>query len=62
MATTFGVLFLVAGAAVALVGLAQLDRTRLVDVDDAGDYLRSLDLEDENTDEFERLLAQPVIG
>jgi tight adherence protein C len=62
MATTFGVLFLVAGAAVALVGLAQLDRTRLADVDDAGDYLRSLDLEDENTDEFERLLAQPFLS
>jgi tight adherence protein C len=61
MGSTFGVLFLVAGAGVALLGLFQLDREREL-APDAGDYLRSLDLDDEETDEFERLLAQPFLS
>ena len=61
MGTTLGILFLVAGAAIALLGLAQLDREREV-APDAGDYLRSLDLDDQESDEFELLLAQPFLS
>jgi tight adherence protein C len=61
MGTTLGVLILVVGAATALVGLFQLDREREL-APDAGDYLRSLDLDDAETDEFDRLLAQPFLS
>ncbi len=45
----------------ALLGLYQIDRERDL-TPDASDYLRSLDLDDEETDEFERLLAQPFLS
>jgi tight adherence protein C len=61
MGTTLGVLVLLVGAATALVGLFQLDREREL-APDAGDYLRSLDLDDDETDEFDRLLAQPFLS
>jgi tight adherence protein C len=53
---------LVSGAAVALFGLAQLDRQRLPAPGDPGEYLRSLDMEDEDIDEFDRMLAQPFLS
>jgi tight adherence protein C len=62
MGTMLGLLFLVGGAAVALVGLAQMDRERDEEPHDASAYLRSLDLDDETTDEFELLLAQPFLS
>lgn len=61
MGSMIGVLFLVGGAAVALVGLAQRDRDRLEPAD-AGAYLRSLAQHEEQTDEFELLLAQPFLS
>jgi tight adherence protein C len=62
MGTILGVLFLVGGAAVALVGLSQMGHADDEDLGDAGDYLRSLDLEEEEPDEFQRLLAQPFLS
>ena len=61
MGTAVGILFLVGGAALALFGLHQ--RGDEPDPADAGEYLRSLDVaEEEVTDEFERLLAQPFLS
>lgn len=62
MGPVLGVLFLVAGAAVALFGLAQRDRDREGEPTDPGEYLRSLDLDDVGPDEFELLLAQPFLS
>lgn len=62
MGTTLGILFLLGGAAIALLGLSQMDRERGPDLDDAGEYLKSLELEDDTTDEFELLLAQPFLS
>ena len=61
MGTTVGVLFLVGGAALGLVGLMQM-RAVEPTVDDPGLYLRSLDLDEEEPDEFQRLLAQPFLS
>ncbi|MGQ0833042.1 MAG: type II secretion system F family protein [Microthrixaceae bacterium] len=60
MGTTIGVLMLVAGGALTLLGIAQ--REVAVEPEDAGAYLRSLDLDDEVPDEFQRLLAQPFLS
>jgi tight adherence protein C len=62
MGSLLGLLFLVGGAGVALFGLAQLDRDRGDQQDDAGDYLRSLDLDLDDVDEFDALLAQPFLA
>jgi hypothetical protein len=62
MGTLLGWLVLVGGATVALVGLSQMDAPAGDDLGDAGDYLRSLDLDDEVPDEFQRLLAQPFLS
>jgi len=59
---SIGWIVLVVGAGVALAGLAQLDRDRVAALDDAGDYLRSLDLDEEHIDEFDRVLAQPFLS
>ena len=62
MGIALGLLLLVGGAVVALVGLVP-DRPRTeADPTDAGEYLRSLDLDDEEPDEFQRLLAQPFLS
>jgi tight adherence protein C len=61
MGTMIGLLFLVGGAAVALLGLSQLGAPR-DELADPGEYLRSLDVEDEEPDEFQRLLAQPFLS
>jgi tight adherence protein C len=57
-----GWIVLVGGALIALLGLSQLDRQRLASIDDPSDYLRSLDLDEEEVDEFERILAQPFLS
>ncbi len=59
MTTTLGLLFLLGGAAVVLVGLSQRDAAP---VEAADAYLRSLDTEDVETDEFRQLLAQPFLS
>jgi len=61
MGTALGLAFLIGGAAVALVGLFQMGRAE-PDLTDPEEYLRSLDLDDEETDEFQRLLAQPFLS
>lgn len=60
MGVTFAILLCLGGAAVALVGLSQMDGDP--SEDDAGEYLRSLDLDEEVPDEFQRLLAQPFLS
>lgn len=59
MTTTLGLLFLIGGAAVVLVGLSNRDA---VPVEAADAYLRSLDIEEQETDEFTQLLAQPFLS
>lgn len=61
MGTMLGLVFLVGGAALALVGLSQMGSSD-EDLGDAADYLRSLDLDEEVPDEFQRLLAQPFLS
>jgi tight adherence protein C len=61
MGMALALLLLVGGAAVALVGLFQMG-TPEVDPTDPEAYLRSLDLEDETPDEFQRLLSQPFLS
>ncbi len=58
MEPVIGWLVLVGGAVVALVGVAQLGQAH--DPTPA-DYLRSLELDDEEADEFERTLALPFL-
>ncbi len=62
MGTLLGLLFLLAGAGIALVGLARLDQERRGAPGDPGAYLRSLEVVEEEGDEFERLLAQPFLS
>lgn len=53
---------LVAGGVLAVWGLAQVERERAAAVSgDPGDYLRSLDREDDQIDEFDQILAQPFL-
>lgn len=61
MGTTLGLLFLIGGAALGLIGLYQM-RTDGPLADDPGVYLRSLDVDEEEADEFQRLLAQPFLS
>ena len=56
MGTTLAVLLCIIGAGLALYGAAQRDDEP--DPGDAGEYLRSLDLSEEEPDEFQRLLQQ----
>lgn len=58
MSPILGWVVLAAGAAVALAGLAQAGR---VTEPDASDYLRSLDWDDDQLDDYERTLAQPFL-
>jgi tight adherence protein C len=62
MGSVLGVLFLVGGAAVALFGLSQLDREREEDQGDAGEYLKSLEVYEDEPDEFQQILAQPFLS
>ena len=57
--TVVALLFLAGGAALALYGAAQRP---VVATDDAGEYLRSLEQAEEETDEFQLLLAQPFLS
>jgi tight adherence protein C len=61
MGTTIGILFLLAGAGIGIYGLSQMDEAP-ADPADPGEYLRSLDLDEEDPDEFQRLLAQPFLS
>lgn len=61
MGTVVAILFLVGGAALGIYGLAQMSREEGVDAD-AEEYLRSLDRDDDETDEFQLLLAQPFLS
>jgi len=60
MGALLAILLLVVGAASVIVGLTQ--GTDDTEPHDAGDYLRSLDLDEEEPDEFQRLLAQPFLS
>jgi len=53
------ILFALAGGALVLAGLGQ--RREAVVGNDPGAYLRSLDMQPEEADEFEQLLAQPFL-
>lgn len=59
MGAVLGFLLLAGGAALVLAGVNQ--RQYATDGDDAGEYLRSLDRFEEETDEFQLLLAQPFL-
>jgi tight adherence protein C len=60
MTTMLGMLFLAGGLGAVLLGLS---RSAMVPATEtADDYLRSLDSEDEETDEFRILLAQPFLS
>jgi tight adherence protein C len=59
MGTTLAVLLCLVGAGLALFGAAQRDESEPVD---AGEYLRSLDLDEEEPDEFQRLLQQSSLS
>jgi tight adherence protein C len=61
MGMALALVLLLGGAAVALVGLSQMGAEE-ADLTDPGEYLRSLDLDDEVPDEFQRLLAQPFLS
>ena len=61
MAMSLALLLLVAGAGLTMVGLAQTGH-RTPAVDDAAEYLRSLDSVPDETDEFQQLLAQPFLS
>jgi len=60
MGTTLAWLVLVAGAAIAVYGLAQMGADD--DADDPERYLRSLAADGDEADEFELLLAQPFLS
>jgi tight adherence protein C len=59
MSAMIGMLMLLGGAAVVLLGLSKRDA---VPVEAADAYLRSLDYEEAETDEFRQLLAQPFLS
>jgi tight adherence protein C len=61
MATILALLLLCAGAALVLFGVAQRQDEDEVS-DDPGEYLRSLDREVDETDEFQLLLQQPFLS
>ena len=60
MGTTLAWLVLVAGAVIAVYGLSQIGQER--DDTDPADYLRSLEADSGETDEFELLLSQPFLS
>lgn len=60
MATTVAVLCLLAGVGLVLAGLAQ--RGPATGPEGAAEYLRSLELDDDETDEFQQMLAQPFLS
>jgi len=60
MGTTLAWLVLVAGAVIAVYGLSQIGQER--DGTDPADYLRSLEADSGETDEFELLLSQPFLS
>lgn len=59
MTSILGIALLLSGLAVVLVGLSQRSA---VPVEAADAYLRSLDLEEEEADEFTQLLSQPFLA
>lgn len=61
MGIALALVLLVGGAVVALVGLSQVGAED-TDPTDPGEYLRSLDLDEEVPDEFQRLLSQPFLS
>ncbi len=60
MGVGLGICMLVVGAVLTMVGVAR--REPAADALDAGEYLRSLDLDEDVPDEFQRLLAQPFLS
>lgn len=61
MGMVLALVLLVGGAAIALVGLSQAGRED-TDLTDPEQYLRSLDLDEEEAGEFQRILAQPFLS
>jgi tight adherence protein C len=61
MVMTMALVLLVGGAGLALFGLAHAGRSDDLALD-AGTYLRSLETEDQEADEFQLLLAQPFLS
>lgn len=59
MFVAIGILFLLAGVGFVVLGLRSQD---LEDDDDPETYLRSLDWDDAEVDEFQQLLSEPFIG
>lgn len=59
MFVAMGILFLLAGVGFVILGLRSQD---VEEDDDAETYLRSLDWDDTEADEFQQLLAEPFIG
>ncbi|MEX2293195.1 MAG: type II secretion system F family protein [Acidimicrobiales bacterium] len=60
MGSAMAILFLLAGAGLIVVGLTR--QPAELTSEDASTYLRSLDVDAEDPDEFERLLAQPFVS
>jgi tight adherence protein C len=60
MGTTLAIVLCVLGASLALYGATR--REDATEPGDAGEYLRSLDLDEEHPDEFELLLQQPFLS
>jgi tight adherence protein C len=61
MGPALAVLLCLGGIALAVIGLSQRSAAP-AGPDDAGTYLRSLEQEDAETDEFQQLLAEPFLG
>ena len=59
MVVVIGILFFLFGAGFVVLGLRE--RSEEVDDDDAGEYLKSLDWDVDEADEFQQLLAEPFI-
>ncbi len=60
MATVLAILLFMGGGGLLLLGLSQRSSTTLDE--DADDYLRSLDRDEVDTDEFQQILAEPFLG
>jgi len=60
MGTVLAILLLLGGGVLVLAGLSQRSSTSLDE--DADDYLRSLEHEEVDTDEFQQILAEPFLG
>ncbi|MGQ0430963.1 MAG: type II secretion system F family protein [Microthrixaceae bacterium] len=60
MGIALGIILVLGGIALTVVGLAPWDRS--AEPEEAGEYLRSLEADDEVRDEFQLLLAQPFLS